>query len=142
MRRLQFPLLLSLLAIHACLAQDRPMSSEAMVQNALRTGVVDGHVDKYFKRAGDAGAVTMMRVLGEKHPSDNQVDEILVFLTDAFSELRSVEVPSDREPRVTLLLLRYLDYSTQSAVLKSRIADTRSYVRSEFAKLAGGREDR
>jgi hypothetical protein len=141
MKRFHFTVLCFLVVL-ASLAQDSVLSPEVMIKDALRTGGLDGHVIKYFRRSGDAGAVTLVRVLGDKTPTDSEIDDILIFVEGAFSDLQQVESGSDREPRVTLLLLKYLDYATHTPALKSRIADTRKDVLSAFAKLAENRQGR
>jgi len=128
-------ILIALAMVSSGFSQDTILSSEEMVGNALRTGMVDGHVTKYFRSAADAAVVTLIRVLGEKTISDTEANELLVFIADAFSDLQAVEVVANREPKAALFLLKYLDCSTQDPALKARIAATRQSVLSAYSKI-------
>jgi hypothetical protein len=117
------------------LGQGRVLSLEELIARTLSTGLYDGHLTKQVRMLGDAAAVTLTKVLGEKSLTDIEVDTVLTVVSDAFSELTLVAVVSDREPRTALLLLKYLDCRTESSsTLKQRVSETRKYVLDAFLK--------
>lgn len=127
---------MGLLAAQAAFGQNTNMTTEDLLRYTLRTGIEDGHVTKYLRLEGDSAAVTITKILGDKAITDTEIDQILGFISAAFSDLRLVSVISDREPRTTLFLLKYLDRSTTTTSLKGKISEAKQQVLSAYAKLA------
>jgi hypothetical protein len=113
------------------------LSSEEVMARALRTGMMDGHLTKQLRTAGDGAAVALTKLLGDRSLSDPEIETILVFLSDAFSDLAAVQVAPDREPRATLLLLKYLSCVTQNPELRRKMVDTRQRALDAYAKVTG-----
>lgn len=106
-------------------AQMPPGYPEERISAFLRTGVYDGHMRKMLMLLGDQGAVAIARVISADPLSDLHLDSILLLLRDSFSDVSLIQEPSNREPRVALLVLRYLECSTQDPGLKRKIEETR-----------------
>jgi hypothetical protein len=52
----------------------------------------------------------------------------LIVLIGAFADPSFVRSEADRQPRTTLLVLRYLELSTDDPKLTTRIADAKKYI--------------
>jgi len=85
--------------------------SIGVVTDALktRTGtqkIVHSWTQKYFARLGDRVSVALLKILDERDlENPRTVKEFLPVIRDAFSQLESVAVPEDKEPKVTMFLL-------------------------------------
>ena len=104
-----------------------------VVMQIIDTGFVDGHDQKVIGQLGDAGAVLLTKILAGRELTSNTIGSALEVLTESFADPRFVEIPGDRQPNTTLLVLRYLDLSTNDAALKKQIADTSKYVQDRYA---------
>ena len=131
-----------LFAILACVVLLGVTSSQTMsnpeeaIQEAIETGIWDGHFQKITGTMGDSAAVTVTKVVAGRNLTPSQIDSVLVILNSSFADPRFVGVVSDRQPRTTLFVLQYLDSLVKDPELKRRITKTRTYVREQFAKLA------
>lgn len=103
-----------------------------VVTQIINTGIVDGHYQKVIGRLGDAGAVMLTKILADRELRSNTIGSALEVLTESFADPSFVEIPGDRQPRTALLVLRYLDLSTNDAELKKQIADTGKYVQDRY----------
>ena len=99
--------------------------TQEMIANLLRTGMYDGHLTKRLRTLGDESAVDIAKAISDRSLSSPEIDLILLMVSDAFSDPSFIQVESDRDPRVSLLLLHYLECSAQEASVKDRIAATR-----------------
>ncbi|HYM11898.1 MAG TPA: hypothetical protein VEU62_14270 [Bryobacterales bacterium] len=118
--------------------QDASSRTEKMIEQIIVSGAIDGWTDKQLSRMGDAAAVAVTKLYGEKQFRADDVDGVLVVIHLSFSAPGIVETVSDREPRTTLFVLRYLDSFTADPTLKRRIAEERRYVLQQFAKPRTG----
>ncbi len=107
--------------------------SKHAIKRMFDTGLLDGHDQKLIGRLGDAGAVLVTKTLAGRDLTSDTIDTALVVIAGSFADPSFVEATADRQPRTALLVLRYLDLSTQEAVLKKRIADTGKYVQDRYA---------
>ena len=95
--------------------------------------MIEGWDQKILIHLGDAGAVLATRVLADRNLTPKTIGSALVVLENSFAEPKLVEVTADREPRTSLLLLRYLELSTSDAESRKNIADTRKYIQDQYA---------
>lgn len=108
-------------------------STEELVRSVIVSGAYDGHVDKLLSGVGDAAAVAITKVLGEKLLSNQKltpadVSGALLVIHLAFSAPRGIEAASDRQPKTTLFVLQYLSSSRTGPARKKAIYDTKQFV--------------
>jgi hypothetical protein len=89
---------------------------------------------KQLQRLGDASAVALTKIVGEKGLDEHDVEPILLLLELSYNDLRFVENDSDRRPRTTLFVLNYLDLVTKTTKLKGKISNVRSFVKAQYDK--------
>ena len=106
---------------------------EQVVMRVINTGMIQGWDQKLLVHLGDAGAVLATKVLADRNLTPKTIGSALIVLENSFAEPKLVEVTADREPRTSLLLLRYLESSTSDAESRKNIADTRKYLRDRYA---------
>jgi len=111
---------------------------DGVVEQALNPksiAIYTGVWEKQLNRYGDAAAVSVTKILRDKDIPAEEIDRILKIIYSAFAAPAIVEVKSDRQPRTTLLVLRYLDACAKEPELKKKIAATRGYVQDQYDKL-------
>jgi hypothetical protein len=108
---------------------------EQVVRRVINTGMIEGWNQKLLIPLGDAGADLATKVLADRNLTPKTIGGALIVLENSFAEPKLVEVTADREPRTSLLLLRYLELSTSDAESRKNIADTRKYVQDRYAKF-------
>jgi hypothetical protein len=106
---------------------------EHIIRRIVEDGVSEGHDQKVIGGLGDVGAVLTTKILSDDDPTSRTIDNVLVVLEGSFANPALVAIAGDREPRTALLLLRYLDLSTNDIGLKRRIADTRKHILAHTA---------
>lgn len=115
-------------------AGQAPSSPEEVIQRALDSGIIEGHLVKMAGPMGDAAAVAVTRVVGERSLRADEIQTLLDILAESFAAPRLIASPSDREPRTTLFVLRYLSESTTDPALRARVMETRRYIISHCDK--------
>lgn len=126
-------LLVSLLCL-APLATTQPQklyTPEDVIRRMLYQGITEGHDVGVVGGIGDAAAVIVTKVVGDRSLSPSQIDVVLAVLNMAFGD---VTPGPDAEPRTALFVLRQLDLSTNDVQLRGRVAKTRKYIADEFSK--------
>ena len=109
---------------------------EQVVRRVVNTGMIEGGWDQtVLAHLGDDGAVLATKVLADGKLTPKTIGGALIIVETSFAEPKLVEVTADREPRTSLLLLRYLELSTSDAESRKNIADTRKYVQDRYAKF-------
>ena len=108
---------------------------EQVVRRVVNTGMIQGWDQTLLLHLGDAGAVLATKVLADGKLTPKTIGGALIIVETSFAEPKLVEVTADREPRTSLLLLRYLELSTSDAESRKNIADTRKYVQDRYAKF-------
>ncbi|MGA8430342.1 MAG: hypothetical protein WB729_11010 [Candidatus Sulfotelmatobacter sp.] len=106
---------------------------EQRVRQVINTGMIQGWDQKVLVHLGDAGAVLATKVLADRNLTPKTIGSALIVVENSFAEPKLVEVTADREPRTSLLLLRYLELSTSDAESRKAIVDTRKYVKDRYA---------
>jgi len=136
-------ILTSLAVARAASAQDcksNDFSSFSNVKNAVKSWmaapkgmvVLDSFREKAFQRSGDSAAVAIAKVISDADlQSPTTMTRVLFVLRMAFSAPQIIEVCSDREPRVTMILLEHLRYF-QKGRFEAEIDKAKSLI------LAGG----
>ncbi len=117
--------------------QTGPLEPEATVQQALENTMEGGYNSLDVRRLGwlgDASAVALTKIIGGKTPDDRETRGMLLVIFLLYSGPRVVTNASDRQPRTTLFLLRYLDLATKDAKVREKIASTRAYVIDQYSK--------
>jgi hypothetical protein len=130
-------IMVSLVAVTLPLGQqtDKPigiLGPEDVIRRMIASGIYEGHDAKTLGGMGDAAAVLVTKVVAGKHLSTNEIDTVLTILNVSFAG-RATEA-ADREPRTALFILQFCDSSAQDPGLKTRIAQTKTYIQGEFAK--------
>ena len=110
---------------------------EGTIERLLFHGFIEGQGDKQMKRAGDGAAVALARAIGDRDLTATEIDESVYVLDVAFSDPSWIEDASNREPRTSLFVLRYLDLCTQDQGLKGKIAETRRRLKELMVKTSG-----
>ncbi len=114
-----------------------PSEPEQVIARIIDAGVFEGHDQKVIGWLGDAAAVIVTRHLSERHLSKTDIEMTLVVLIGAFADPSFVRNDADRQPRTTLLVLRYLGLSTDDSKLKTRITDARKYIEDRCVQCVG-----
>ena len=136
MKTLVFLLALLLLGTTIVLGQDCTTdgsASSAQLRQSVRS-VATNHVvtssdEKAFNRAGDQMAAAIVQTIPDSEITSPQtLNAVLSMLRAAFAcPYRCVAAASDRQPRVTLLLLEHMHNATAGSA-QSEIDETKNYV--------------
>jgi hypothetical protein len=125
------------------LGQMEPLDAEQAVRQAFahaNEGFTSTDV-KELGWLGDASAVALTKVVGGRVLDGRDIESMLLVITLSYEDPRIIRADSDREPRTTLLLLRYLGLATSDTKLKAKIVETKRYVTDQYASFGrGGRE--
>jgi hypothetical protein len=99
------------------------------VHRVTTTHLYTGWDDKAFNRSGDLVAVAILQTLDDgEMMSSRTLGEVLSIIRSAFAcPSRCVTAGSDRQPRVTLLLLEHLHNNTTGSA-QSGIDETKEFV--------------
>ena len=99
------------------------------VRRVATSHIYTGWDEKAFNRSGDLAALAIVQTLTDKEmTSPKTLEEVLSILRSAFGCIsRCVTAPSDRQPRITLLLLEHL-HGTASEKMQSSIDETKKFV--------------
>ena len=108
--------------------------SETTIRRILDTGISDGHDQKVIGHLGDTAGVLISQILKDKPPTPTNIDMALLVIRSAFADPSFVEATKDKEPRTSLLLLRYFSYCTNDSALKERIAETGKYLQHQYSE--------
>lgn len=107
---------------------------EEMIRSIIETGMLEGSDQKQIGKMADAAAVTVTKVLGDRELTTMDIQMALVIIRSSFADPRGVPIETDRQPRTTLLLLRYLDFWTRDPAIKQDIESTRKRVEEQYQK--------
>jgi hypothetical protein len=98
------------------------------VRRMTSNHIYAGWDDKAFSRAGDMVSVAILQTLDDSEMTSSALAEVLAIIRSAFAcPSRCVIATSDRQPRVTLLLLEHLRNNTAESS-QSEIDETKQYV--------------
>jgi hypothetical protein len=106
------------------------------VHRIIETGITTGWDDKLLSRSGDMTALAIVKALPDAElTKPNTIPSVLDVLYGSFScVFRCVESASDREPRLTLLLLDHLREHA-SGQLRTRVEETTKFVLQQTYKV-------
>ncbi len=94
--------------------------------------VISSFSQKRIIGLGDAVSIAIIKLLPSDRLDDpNLVRTILPLLRDAFSNPDLISRQEDREPRVSLMLLRYLEDRKPGEALVQQIRETRQFLESQ-----------
>src|SRR6266404_6756820 len=102
---------------------------KASVQRVVTSHIYTGWDEKAFNRAGDLVSVAIAQTLTDKEmASPKTLEEVLSILRAAFAcTSRCVTAPSDRQPRISLLLLEHL-HSNAGEKMQTCIDETKKII--------------
>ena len=113
-------------------------NAEETVQRAMKKGqdgmynAYNGVFVKWLPRFGDASAVALTKILGDKPFADADIPAILMVVRDSYDAPVSIEDAADREPRTSLFVLSSLSRATTNPETLRRIADTKAFVKAQY----------
>lgn len=107
-------------------------SLKESVRTVIITGFFIGWEEKAWCRSGDLVALAIVKAIPDAElTKPDAMPRVLQVLEVSFSCIGTcIEVCSDREPRLTLLLLDHL-HEHSSGVLRKRVEKTRKFVRDK-----------
>ena len=88
-----------------------------------------GQMEGPLNRGGDAAAIAITKVVGDKDIGSDGITRILLLIHMSYEAPRIIENQSDRQPRTTLFVLKYLSTLPVSPELKKKIGDTEQFVK-------------
>lgn len=108
--------------------------SIAVVQALLKQppGLSISFTEKQANRLGDKAAIAFLKIQNEeglRHPS--QVRALLSLVRTAFAYPKLISIPSDQQPRITVVLLRYLLTQVKDQSIRHQIRDTLTFVQAQ-----------
>ena len=108
-------------------------------------GLIFGGDENHIPRLGDACAIAILKIVGEPNLTDPKtVKAILLTINSAFFSPQRIAIAEDRNPRVTLFLLKYLKQNVRDAELQQDVLKTMKFVETQTAQftMAGASHDR
>lgn len=127
-----------------------PLSSQANAADAVDTvrqalknadaGMYTSTDQKLLSRLGDGSAFALVRIIGGAALRDSEIAPIMQLIKLSYESPQTIVDESNREPRATALLLRYLSLSSTDPQTKRKISETRQFV-SERCKAAKVRDE-
>jgi hypothetical protein len=107
-------------------------NSFAEVKDAVRHvttfHMIEGWDEKIFNRSGDLVPLAIIQSLSDDEMTSPQtLEEVLLILRDAYACARCLALPSDREPRVALLLLEHLHNKTNGK-MQASVEETKEFI--------------
>ena len=115
-------------ALAVCQDEPVPDAAEKAVQILMSRsseGAYTSWDQKELGKLGDAGAVALTKVVGEKDLNPNEIRQALLTLMLSFDAPRMIAIEADRRPRTALFVLKHLDHLTSDPDLKNRISEER-----------------
>jgi len=109
-KTLSISVLLSVISCVCAGQSEQPRTH--LLETAIFDGLIDGHVDKYLRSAGDRGCVEIERIISDKPLTSQQMLVVLSLIQDSFVDITQISVEEDRTPRVALLLTKYLELAS------------------------------
>ncbi len=131
-----------LLAFAASRSEGAEDDSISVVRTALKlraTGqkIVLSHIQKYIPRLGDRVSIALLKILNEQDLEDPQtVRRFLPIIREAFDSPHFISIQEDREPKVTLFLLKHLEANLPE--LKQDILQTMGFIQEKTARQGVG----
>jgi hypothetical protein len=111
------------------------------VQASLKTslevpGFSNGAVVKNLQRLGDGVSIALLKLLDEGAITDpEKVESFLPLIHHSFSYPAGISMAANKEPRVTLFLLKHLERDITEPGTKQHIRETIEFVNSQTAGL-------
>ena len=123
------------------------VSTEENLENIVRAFLdqkpglilIESPMEGPLNRGGDAAAVAITKVVGARDISSDGITRILLLIHMSFEAPRIIENPSDRRPRTTLFILKYLSTLPASPELKKKIVETEQFVDHATGSTARGK---
>jgi len=99
------------------------------VRRVVTSHIYTGWDEKAFNRSGDLVPLALVQTLTDKEMiSPKTLEEVLSILRAAFAcTSRCITAPSDREPRLALLLLEHL-HNNASEKMQTNIDETKKFI--------------
>lgn len=108
---------------------------KAAVHRVTSSRMYTGWDEKIFNRSGDLVAIAVLKTQDDTEmASAENAREVLLVLRSAFAcPQRCIKVADDRRPRMTLLLLEYMNGITQGK-MQADIEEVRKFVLQQARK--------
>ena len=118
--------------------QDKDIYSIRLVKEAVKNpdlALGFSMTEKHINWLGDRVSIALLKIYDANGLKDPQnVRNYLPIVRAAFVAPRIVRLAEDREPKVTMFLLTYLEREITDANLKTQISDAIKYVREQTSK--------
>lgn len=94
--------------------------------------VVHSWSQKRIVQLGDRACVAVLKILSpDELKSPDKMREYIPVIRDAFAEPGAISAESDRDPKVTLFLLGFLQQNTTDTTALELIRSTEAFVRQQ-----------
>jgi hypothetical protein len=98
------------------------------------TGLGSSFAEKQVNRLGDRVSIALLKILDEADFKDSQkVKSILSLIRASFLHPGLIKYQEDRNPKVTLFVLRKIESDIEDAKLKSDITELIEFIREKTA---------
>jgi hypothetical protein len=98
------------------------------VHRVTTSHAIEGWDMKTFNRSGDLVPLAIVQTLSdEEMTSPETLEEVLLILREAYACAHCVNSPSDREPRLALLLLEHLHNKT-TGKMQASVDETKNFI--------------
>jgi hypothetical protein len=140
-------MILLLLAVSSSSGQSDDLYSLGTVTSALslRSGgriVVLSVAQRRLSRLGDGTSIALLKILDEQELTDPaRIRDYLPLIEASFAEPKFIANESDRQPRVTLLLLNHIAISLHDDDAKAEVAKTIDFVTERTGRSSKTQSD-
>ena len=109
-----------------------------LLQAAMKTrseGLFIGTLQRHIARMGDKVSIALLKDLSESELLDpNKVEEYLPIIQDSFSQPQFIEVEIDKQPKVTMFLLKYVRRGILDSRVQQDIDNTIRFVEEKTSR--------
>ena len=101
----------------------------------MRSGgqrVIFSPTQRQLARLGDGVSIALLKLLGDQDLTNpNTVKGFLPVIRDAFDQPQSIEVNVDKQPRITMFLLNYLQRNVSDPDVQKEVQQTIDFVKAK-----------
>ena len=112
--------------------------SVQLLRVAMKTrseGIFIAKVQTHMARMGDKVSIALLKDLSEAELLDrNKVEEYLPIIQESFSQPQFIEVEIDKQPKVTMFLLKYVRQGVLDARVQQDVDNTIRFVEEKTSK--------
>lgn len=115
-----------------------PYSIKFVEQNLHAASTTSGEwagAGKDFQRLGDGISIALLKILGQQDLTKPEVvKRFLPLIRQSFSYPSIISIQADKDPKVTLFLLGYLENNLSDLGVRQEVRETISFVNQKTAK--------